>query len=367
MFTSLGGDLDRSRRRELLEQAVALASNDTDLDARTKLVVELTCLTKLGLTLIEMGESDQGARMVESALASARASGDAYALASCLMSLSWQGDPAAESRANECAEAYRRSGNQVGLARAPRRRCEIGLAGESFAFVEREWANELVELARAQKNNDLITRAMVFVALQTEQEGDLGRAVEILQRSVEQMPMGVWRNQFELGRALCQLGEYTRAESVLRDFLREAFKLLKPSRLVPDDDPPWTPYSTAMEQWLFGAQPTARQEQEWAFALALLGLALVAGARKQYPRAARLYGASTHFRKKLRFRIYATEKSLHDKIVPRIESALGANAWNSLRAEGAAMTVEQQTALAMLGERADVVAIRERRGVGRDA
>ena len=181
------------------------------------------------------------------------------------------------------------------------------------------------------------------------------------------MPMGVWRNQFELGRALCQLGEYTRAESVLRDFLREACKLLKPSRLVPDDHPPWTPYSTRMEQWLFGTQPTVRQEQEWAFALALLGLALVAGVRKQYPRAARLYGASTHFRKKLLFRIYATEKSLHDNIVPRIESALGADAWASLCAEGAAMTVEQQTALAMLGERADVVAIRERRGVGRDA
>ncbi len=74
-----------------------------------------------------------------------------------------------------------------------------------------------------------------------------------------------------------------------------------------------------------------------------------------------------HFRRRLRFRICATESSLHDKIVPRIERAPGASAWNSLRAEGAAMTVEQQTALAILGQRADVVAIRERLGVGRDA
>jgi tetratricopeptide (TPR) repeat protein len=102
----------------------------------------------------------------------------------------------------------------VGIARALRRRCEIGLAGEWFEFVAREWANELHELACAQGNDDQITRAAVFGAILTEQEGDLVQAVQILERSVERMPNGVWRNHYELGRALCQLGEYARAETV---------------------------------------------------------------------------------------------------------------------------------------------------------
>jgi hypothetical protein len=72
-FTTLPvADLALPQRRELLAQAVAVVRNDKDMDARTQLVVELTCVTKLGLTLIEMGDADGGARMVESALASAR-------------------------------------------------------------------------------------------------------------------------------------------------------------------------------------------------------------------------------------------------------------------------------------------------------
>ncbi len=37
--------------------------------------------------------------------------------------------------------------------------------------------------------------------------GDLVQAVDILERSVERLLNSVWRDHYELGCALCQLGE----------------------------------------------------------------------------------------------------------------------------------------------------------------
>ena len=355
-------DLDLKSRRELLEQALTLVRHDSTMASGTREILEVTCRTKLGIALIALREKEAGARLIESALTMARDSGDPHALAWCLMNLSWQGNATTDGYADECIAAFRRTDNDVGLARALRRRCEMSLLGESFESMSREWGDELLELARAQGNSDMEMRAEAFIAILTEQEGDPDQAVKLLEQSVERMPKGVWRNHYELGRMLVRLGNHARAESVLRGFLAEALKLVKPSRLIRDDDTSGSPYATRMEQWLFAIQPTVRQEQEWALALALLGFALIAGMRRQYPKAARLYGASMHYRDRLRFGIYATEQSLHDKIIPRVESALGDHAWAGLRAEGAAMSVEQLTALAMLNERADVLPLGRRRG-----
>ena len=281
-------------------------------------MVEAISLALLGNTLASMGERAEGVRMVESALTQARDAGDANTLGWCLYCMDWQRSRLNRkplARWNECVAAFRRAGNEVGLALALEQWIEQWIHSQDGA--PRERVDEFLGLAREQGSPVGVVDGLIFLGFLAEREGDLHKARRFMEASVDVTPVwGAWGGHYELGRVLAQLGEYQRAGAMLGEFLR---RLLTVPTLVP-----------AFLPW------------------SLLWLALVAGGQAQHMRAARLYGASHfHVREKLRQQIRGSDKHHHDETVQQVRVALGEANWERLCAEGAGMTLEQVTALAL--------------------
>jgi tetratricopeptide (TPR) repeat protein len=179
----------------------------------------------------------------------------------------------------------------------------------------------LLTLARAHGNSIQIARSLYWLSILTEQDGNLDQALQLLEQATEQIPNHKhesWPVLNGLALLLYRMGDYERSEFMVRDFVRECLK-----------------YASNVHH---------------AIACGLFDLSLIAVGRKQYPRAARLYGASMRLREELRWPIWTLEAQMHDHVVPLIQAALGQDEWYRLCAEGAAMTQEQATELAMLDE-----------------
>jgi tetratricopeptide (TPR) repeat protein len=163
-----------------------------------------------------------------------------------------------------------------------------------------------------------------------------------------------------LGIQAFHLGEYERADELLRRALKlagetgdefftsAALTLLGRVALNKGDDATAGAFQEESLAHFLAVGP-------WGVAVALDGLAAVAGARNDPHRAARLWGAAESIREAAKTALWPTIRPDHERHLATARAALPPEAFAAAWAEGRAMTQEQAVAYA-LGSEADVEA-----------